>query len=85
MSSRRFFTVVARAFQLRDLIGEGAELFGQAVEGAEVVNLLLDCLGLGGRNAFGTLLTVQGALEDEVRARLEGLAMTLGFEELAVQ
>lgn len=70
---------------MRDLIGEGAELFGQAVEGAEVVNLLLDCLGLGGRNAFGTLLTVQGALEDEVRARLEGLAMTLGFEELAVQ
>jgi hypothetical protein len=68
---------------LCDLIGEGDELIGQTVEATEVLDVLFNCLGLGGGNALGALFALKGTLKDEVGARLDGLAAAPGLEELA--
>ena len=68
-----------------DLIGEGDELFGQAVKASEAFNLLFDPLGVGGGNTLGALFTLKGALQDEVGTRLDDLAIAASLEELATE
>ncbi|NJN71260.1 MAG: hypothetical protein HC801_13985 [Nitrospira sp.] len=85
VDSRRFFTVAGRALQLGNLIREGDELIGQAIEEAEVLDVLLDPIGVSRGNAFGALLTFEGALKNEVGTRLDDLAIAAGFEELATE
>jgi len=67
------------------LIGEGDELFGQAVEPPEIFHVLLDPLGLSRTNALGTLLALEGTLQDEVGTGLDDFAIPTGFEELAAE
>jgi hypothetical protein len=67
------------------LIGKGDELLGQSIEKPEVLHLLFDLPSPGGRNAFGALLALKKALEDEIRPNLNHLAVASGFEELATE
>jgi len=67
------------------LIGKADKLFGQIIEETEILDLPFDLLGVRRRNAFRALLTVKRALQDEVGSELDGLAIALGFEELATE
>ena len=80
-----FFTVTGHALQLSDLIRKSDKLFGQAVEKAEVFDVLFDLASIRRGNAFGALLTLEGALQHEIRTRLDYLAIAAGFEELATE
>jgi len=80
-----FFTVTRRALPPGNLIREGDELFGQAIEPAKIFPVLFDLLGSSHGNAFGALPTLEGALQDEVRTRLDGLALAASLEELAAE
>ena len=67
------------------MIREGDELFGQTVEPSKILDVLFDRLGVRRANTFGALLTLKGALQDEVRTRLDDLAIAAGLEELATE
>ena len=67
------------------MIREGDELFGQTIENSEILDVLLDMLGLGCRNALRALLTLKETLKDEVGTRLDGFAITTSLEELTTE
>ena len=67
------------------MIGEGDELFGQAIEAPEIFNVLFDLLGGGGGNTLGALLALKGALQDEVGTRFDDFAIPARFEELPTE
>lgn len=67
------------------MIRESDELFGKTIEQAEILDVLFGPLGLGGGNALGTLFALEGALQHEVRARIDDLAITTGLKELAAE
>ena len=70
---------------MRDLITEGDKVFGQLLEVAIVLDLLLHLLGLGGGNPFGAFFALEEAPEDKVRAELHDLAFLALLEELFTQ
>lgn len=47
--------------------------------------MLFDLPGVRGGNPLGALPPLEGGLEDEVRPRLDDLALPAGFEELAAE
>jgi hypothetical protein len=67
------------------LIGERDELFGQGIKPTEVFHMLFDLAGVLGGNPLGALPPFEGGLQDEVRTRLDDLALPAGLEELAAE
>lgn len=67
-----FFTVRALVLKAGQLVAEGDVVFGQGLEAAVVVHVLLDLGGLVLRDALGELFAAKESLEDIIRAAAGG-------------
>jgi hypothetical protein len=80
-----FFSVGLAAFQPGDLVSDLDELVGQFLEALVIGDIRLGLLGLISRNAFGTLGTLQIALQNVIRTLPGGPALMFLDEELLAE